>query len=201
MSNTPIRWVRTQDSLYGMRMNGGSLFMPHESSNRSTVHGALNGIVADHTMGNHNFDRDGNLKGKIVVVADPSEMAKPSGFGKVDTWFLKEAATHPKTGQKQTGLHVGSAMVFAPKGTPPIEGAQMRFYDGTAEDRNRLVNEYLISEGVKPQRMNDHMWLESEFGSANLAASVYPDLNREDLAAGKDVVRLEGGGAMSLRPC
>lgn len=170
------RWVRVQDDLHGMRPSSdgsGGLFAPNGRA-RHTMHGTLDCVVGDHTYGSFNEDKDGNFKGKIILIADPKEMGPPSGFGLVDTWFRKTEDVNPSTGQAEAGLHIGRATVVAPEGTPPIPGAQMLYYDGTQEDRDRVAKEHMQSVGVEVKEASKWSWVGE--GSNHRSPDIYQEI-------------------------
>ncbi len=66
--------VRVQDDLHGLFVDTqGNTHLKYVQplSMRNTCHFAINGIVSDHAYGSFNETAEGDLKGKVVIIAPP----------------------------------------------------------------------------------------------------------------------------------
>lgn len=175
-----LRYVRVQDDLHGMAVNdSGQVIMAcNPNAIRNTMHFAINGIVSDHAYGRFNLDRDGALKGKIVVIADPSQMGVPAGFNQADTWF-RMGATKDQHGALQRHLDVGCATVVVPHGMDVPAGLHAVFYDGTIEGRDAAVAQTLALQNVTQRQIGFRNWKNSNETDAlawakDTANALYP---------------------------
>lgn len=162
-----FRYVRVQDDLHGMTLDasGNLLLASSPTAARNTMHFAINGIVEDHVYGHFNFHRDGSLKGKIVIIADPVEMGLPAGFNQVDTWFRMGAQTNDDGTLTRT-LNAGHASVVVPVGTRVPAGVNAVFYDGTVEGRDVAVAKTLAAQNVVQHDIGFRSWTDSNEAAA-----------------------------------
>jgi hypothetical protein len=141
-----IRLVRTQDALYGMRLNENGDLLLHRDErefNRNSTHFSVNGPVGNHAYGTFN--------GQIAIIADPREMGVPSGFGQADVWFQNDS---------KKNLNVGRAVLVAPIGTDIPRGVKAVFYDPKVLDaRDDAVNAHLSSIGIDPKKFSMWGWV------------------------------------------
>ena len=176
-----FRYVRVQDDLHGMTVDGsGSLVLAcSPNATRNTMHFAINGIVEDHAYGRFNFHRDGSLKGKIVVIANPAEMGVPAGFNQVDTWFRMGAKVNDD-GTLTRQLNAGHANVVVPVGTKVPAGMNAVFYDGSVEGRDTAVAKTLAEQNVVQHVVGFRAWADSNEADApkwarDTAQQIYGD--------------------------
>ena len=149
--------VRVQDSLHEAFFGPGGLTLPYrrEGQDRNTLHFSVNSIVQDHPYGSFNLDSHGELKGKIVLLADPREMSLPAGLSQVDTWYRLSADRDEKDGKVNRYLTLGHPTIVAPKGTAIPEGANAIFYNGGIQERDAAVKLFFDAHqfSLKPAGM------------------------------------------------
>lgn len=162
MQNTRHLLVRVQDDVHRMWRTGASVFMAHDRPRRGTVHFTVDGVVADHAYGAFNQDRNGKLKGGVVIIADPTQMRRAAGLGQADTWFRKHGAHDPATMIRHQGIFIGTPTIVAPAGTRAVDGATMVHHNGTLEGRNAAVFSVLRDAGVQPQVIGYRAWIDHD---------------------------------------
>lgn len=163
MSND-IRFVRVQDDLHGMETDAqGNLILKYKrdtkTTSRNTIHFTVNTIVEDHSYGKFNFDSDGNLIGNVIIIANPSEMVVPAALNQVDTWFRYGTKDNERT------LNVGKATIVVKEGMEVPKGVNALFFDGTIEDRNRIVKEHFESLNIKMEQCGFRNWVDQTIDS------------------------------------
>jgi hypothetical protein len=177
MSND-IRFVRVQDNLYGMETDAeGNLILKYKrdtkDTNRNTIHFTVNTIVEDHSYGKFNFDSDGNLVGNVVIIANPSEMVAPAALNQVDTWFRYGTKDNERT------LNVGKATIVVKEGMEVPTGVNALFFDGTIEDRNRIVKEHFESLNIPMEQCGFRNWVDQTVDSLTWAKNTKEKLYDE----------------------
>lgn len=158
--NNDLLLVRVQDDMHGARMEGQRLVLNYARDGgyeRNTLHFAVNSIVSDAPHGKFNVSADGELKGRVVIVADPRQMPAPAGWGQVDSWWRLRGQPGAD-GQLQRTLDVGEATIVAPKGTQVPQGAKVVFYEGGVEARNAAVQQVFAERGVPIHQGNFWGW-------------------------------------------
>jgi len=194
-SAPPFALVRVQDDLHGATFGRGGLHLPYARNDmfgraRNTSHWTVNCVVADHAYGRFNEDGEGNLKGRIVIVADPREMPVPAGLGQVDTW-LRMDATHADGGSGKAsddlgnptaltrGISVGQrATIVAPHGVDVPAGADVVRYEGGLVERDAAVHRALRARSIEPETAGMWGWRgkpESEVWASEIVRTHYPD--------------------------
>lgn len=175
------RYVRVQDDLHGMHADGdGRLVLTcAPDATRNTMHFAINGVVSDHAYGRFNTHRDGALKGKVVIIADPQEMGVPAGFNQADTWF-RMGAQKNDDGTLTRDLNAGHATIVVPEGTSVPGGVNAVFYDGSIEGRDAAVAKTLAEQHIVQREIGFRSWKNSNEGDApvwakTVAAQIYPE--------------------------
>lgn len=152
--------VRVQDGLHGARHDGKTLTLGYDKttgSDRNTMHFTVNSIVRDTPYGKFTADSAGDLKGKIVIVADPKDMPVPAGWGQVDSWWRLHGERDAQ-GNLQRSLPVGDATIIAPTGTDVPKGALAVFYKGGVEARDAAVKQVLEQLGAQMRPANFWGW-------------------------------------------
>lgn len=152
--------VRVQDDLHGARHDGEKLILNYDRETfRNTMHFTVNSIVSDHAYGNFNV-KDGELKGKVVIVADARDMPPPAGWGQVDAWWRLRSEP-AADGTMQRSLPVGNATIVAPAGTEVPQGSKAVFYTGGIEARDTAVAKVVAEQGVQLERNGFWSWQSS----------------------------------------
>lgn len=152
--------VRVQDDLHGARHDGNQLSLHYTrtgGSDRNTLHWSVNSIVNDTPYGAFNVSRDGDFKGRIVVIADPKDMPIPAGWNQVDAWW-RLRGERDADGRLHRSLPVGDATIVAPVGTQVPEGAKAVFYDGGIEARDAAVKQVFAEQGADFHQGNFWGW-------------------------------------------
>lgn len=156
-----IKYIRIQSNLHGLYTNENEdIILPlKRDTGRNTLHFAINSVVTDHNMGKFNYDKNGNFKGKIAIISDPSELPLPSGLKQVDTWFRLENTYNPNSEKEEKGLNIGKSIIVAPTGTELPKGVKAIFYDGTIENRNYVISEYFKENNIKLNECGEKKWI------------------------------------------
>jgi len=157
MSND-IRFVRVQNDVHGMHTDAeGNLILRYQrDANRNTVHFAVNSIVEDHSYGKFNYDSNGNLVGNVIIITNPSEMVAPAALNQVDTWFRWSSDNNERT------LNVGKATIVVKEGMKVPDSVNALFFDGTVEDRDRLVKEHFEKLNIPMEKCGFRDWVDKK---------------------------------------
>ncbi len=156
MSND--KFIRITDDLHGLYSdhNGNTILPYSKNTSRNTVHFSVNSVVADHSAGRHNYSKDGEFIGKIAIIANPQECPIPGGLWQNDTWFRIGKLDG---NNEQYGINLGKATIVCPEGTTNLpENLNVLFYKGGEKERNEVIHQHLIEQGVEIQASDTHSW-------------------------------------------